>query len=99
MLRDRFQIVGDNLSGHGLSFDLPWLQAAQHRDLVELVEVIYKQGRESALLPFDDRFTLSLAIDALRALAVIVGATPTGDRYRSAADIVARLLADQGADV
>lgn len=63
--------------------------------LVDMIEVVYRQGRESAILPYDDRFDLSCAADALRAIAVIVGATPTGDRYRRAADIIAQQLQQQ----
>lgn len=100
-MRDKFQIVGNNLTGHGLSFDvdLGIHQAAVTADkrtaIVDMANVIYRQGRESALLGYDDRFDLHGAADALRALAVIVGPTPTGDRYRHCADIVARLLQDQ----
>lgn len=100
MTRDKFQIVGDSLTGHGLSFDVGALgvlnvTADQLGEIVDMVNVVYRQGRESVLLGYDDRFDLYAAVDALRALAVIVGLTPTGDRYRRCADIVARLLQAQ----
>jgi len=100
--QDNFQIVGDSLTGHSVSFDvgalgIPRQDAASEklRALVDMANVIYKQGRESALLSYDDRFDLHRAVEALRALAVIVGPTPTGDRYRRCSDVVARLLHDQ----
>jgi hypothetical protein len=99
MTRDKFQIVGDSLTGHALSFDVgtlgvpkQTLDADKLGALVDMANVIYWQGRESALLSYDDRFDLHGAVEALRALAVIVGPTPNGDRYRRCADIVARLL-------
>lgn len=103
MTRDKFQVVGDSLTGHGLSFDVGALgvpkqdvTADKLRALVDMVNVVYRQGRESALLSYDDRYDLHGAVEALRALAVVVGPTPTGDRYRRYADIVARLLQEQG---
>jgi len=100
LTRDKFQIVGDSLTGHGLSFDVgalgvPKQSADKLGALVDMVNVVYRQGRESALLSYDDRFDLHCAVEALRALAVIIGPTPTGDRHRRGADIVARLLQDQ----
>lgn len=102
MTRDTFQIVGESLAGHGLSFDVLVMGVARQDatsdkliGLVEAANVIYKQGRESALLSHDDRFDLHCAVDVLRALAVVVGPTPTGDRYRRCSDILARLLHDQ----
>lgn len=98
MTRDKFQIVGDNLVGRGLSFSVAAFNVSKKEfdaTLIDVVEVVYLQGRASALLSYDDRFDLHGAVDALRALAVIVGPTPTGDRYRRCADIVARLLQDQ----
>ena len=102
MTRDTFQIVGDSLTGHGLSFDAGSLGIPKQDvtvdklgPLVDMVNVVYRQGRESACLSYDDRFDLHCAVEALRALAVIVGPVPTGDRYRRYADIVARLLQDQ----
>ena len=102
MTRDKLQLVGDSLSGHGLAFDIGALgipkqdvSADKLSALVDMVNVIYRQGRESALLSFDDRFDMHGAVEALRALATIVGPTPTGDRYRRCADIIARLLQDQ----
>jgi len=95
MSRDKFQIVGDSLVGRGLSFAVAAFKADLDAALVDVSEVVYRQGRDSALLSYDDRFDLHGAVDALRALAVIVGPTPTGDRYRRCADVVARLLQDQ----
>ena len=102
MTRGVFQIVGDSLSGHGVVFDVAALVTSEKGDpaergkrLAEIVEVAYRQGRDSVILSYDDRFDMHGAVEALRALAVIVGPTPTGDRYRRCADIVARLLQDQ----
>jgi hypothetical protein len=101
--RDTFQVVGDSLSGHGLSFDVaPLVAPAQKIDsaergkrLAEIAETAYRDGRASALLSRDDRFDLHCAVDVLRGLAVVVGPTPTSDRHRRAADILARLLQEQ----
>lgn len=99
MTKDKFQIVGDSLSGRGLSFDLVGLVTtepnARGTRLIEIAEVSYLQGRASALLSWDGRFDLHHAVEALRALAVILGPCPTGDRHRHAADLIARLLQDQ----
>lgn len=105
MTRDKFQVVGHNLSGHGVAFDVAMLVSSETSEkvdptergkrLVEVVEVVYREGRESVLLSCDDRFDLHCAVEALRALAVIVGANWTGDRYRCAADTIARLLETQ----
>ena len=99
---DKFQVLGDQLSGRGLSLDASPLLgavkvAASERDkcLVEIADVIYRQGRSSVLPSWDDRFELHNAVEALRALAVIAGHTPTGDRRRREADILARLLHQQ----
>jgi hypothetical protein len=96
--RDKFQIVGDSLVGRGLSFSVAAFGVSKtdfDTALVDVAEVVYRQGRDSALLAYDDRFDLHFAVDALRALGVIVGPTPTGDRYRRCSDVVARLLQDQ----
>lgn len=102
MTRDTFQVIGDSLSGHGLSFDVATLVASEKIDpversklLAEIVEATYRDGRASALLSWDDRFDLHAAVEVLRAIAVVVGPTPTGDRHRRAADIIGRLLQDQ----
>ncbi len=103
MSQGPFQFVGGSLSGRGLSFDVAVLvtpgpkidPAEQGERLAEIAEVAYRQGRSLALLSWDDRFDLRSAVDGLRALSVIIGQTPTGDRYGSAADILARLLQDQ----
>lgn len=102
MTRGVFQLVGDSLSGHGVAFDVAALVASEKGDpaergkrLAEIVEAAYRQGRDSAILSYDDRFDMHCLVEALRALAVIVGPTPTGDRHRRCADIVARLLQDQ----
>lgn len=101
---DRFQVVGDSLIGRGLSFDVGALGVLGEKStparldaLVDLAEVVYSKGRDSVRLPHDDRFDLFCAVEALRALAVIVGPLATGDRYRRSADIIARLLHDQEA--
>ena len=103
MTRDRFHVVGDGLSGRGLSFDVAALVGAEKIDpaerakrLVEIVEAIYRQGRDSGRLSRDDRFDLHCAVEVLRALAVVVGPIGSGERYRRAADVIARLLQDQG---
>lgn len=102
MTRDRFHVVGDSLIGRGLSFDVAALgmlggkSTPSHLDaLVDLVEVVYRQGYESARLSYDDRFDLHSAVDALRALSVILGPSATGERYRRSADLVARMLHEQ----
>ena len=101
MTRDKFQIVGDSLTGHGLSFDVGVLgvpataSADKFRALVDMANGIYQQGRESALLAYDDRSDMHSAVEALRALSVIVGPAFAGDRYRRCADIIARLLQEQ----
>lgn len=92
-----FQIVGDSLTGHGVAFDVAPLRATGGKldVLVDIANVCYRQGRDSVLVGCDDRFDLSCTVDALRALATIVGPSATGDRYRRSADIIARLLHDQ----
>jgi len=102
-----FQVVGDSLSGRGLSFDVTGLLAVdaaapdareagvRAARIAEIAEVAFRQGRASATLSWDDRFDLGLAVDALRALAVIVGPAPMGDRHRRAADLIAQMLQDQ----
>lgn len=95
----KFQVVGQSLVGRGLSFDVAAFGASKKEvddALSTIAEVAYRQGRDSALLSYDDKFDLSCTVDALRALSVIVGPSPTGDRYRRSADIIARLLQDQG---
>ena len=102
MTRDKFQIVGDSLTGRGLSFAVARFGVSKldfDAALVEVAEVVYRQGRDSAIMSYDDRFDLHGAVEALRALAVIVGPTPTGDRYRRCSDIIARLLHEQEAGV
>lgn len=101
-----FQVVGNNLSGRGLTFNVEILvtanknKAPDPRDarmdrLAEIAESAYREGRASAILSWDDRFDLHGAVDVLRSLAVIVGPIPTGDRHRRMADILARLLQEQ----
>lgn len=96
---DKFQVVGDSLVGRGLAFSVTALGPSRKEletAIVDVVEAVYRQGRDSALLSFDDRYDLHSAVDVLRALAVVVGVgTPTADRYRRCADVVARLLQDQ----
>jgi hypothetical protein len=95
MTRDSFRIVGDSLSGYGVSFDVGWGAKDHATALVDIANVAYRQGRDSARFSYDDRFDLSCAVDALRALGVIVGPIGPGDRYRRCADIIARLLQEQ----
>ena len=104
MTQDKFQIVGDQLVGRGLSFDVVPLVAVGTQGqvdvdrralLVEIVEATYLQGRGSVLPAWDDRFDLSCAVETLRALAVVVGPF-SGDRHRHVADILARMLQEQG---
>jgi hypothetical protein len=107
MTKSPFQVVGDNLSGRGLTFNVSLLiaparkeEASLSRDarmdqLAEIAEIAYREGRSSTILSWDDRFDLHGAIDVLRSLAVIVGPNPTGDRHRRMADILARLLQAQ----
>lgn len=101
-MQDKFTVVGDQLSGRGLTFDVSALVAIKVTDdpesrashLAEICEAIYLQGRASLLPSRDDRFELSLAVEALRALAVVVG-NIAGDRHRRAADSLGRLLQEQ----
>jgi len=98
-----FQIQGLTLTGYGRSFDVTMiigedpdiLVSEQHKQLIEVAEEIYRAGRLSQRLSSDDRFELHAAVDSLRALAVIVGPTPTGDRHRRAADLIGQLLQEQ----
>jgi hypothetical protein len=103
MTGNPFQIIGDNLTGRGLSFDVATLTAPTEKSdrakrgekLAEIAEVVFREGRSSVLLSWDERFDLHGAVDVLRGLAVVVGPTPTGDRHRRMADILARLLQGQ----
>ncbi|HSX22882.1 MAG TPA: hypothetical protein VLE97_08935 [Gaiellaceae bacterium] len=104
MTGEKFQVVGGSLVGRGLSFDVAPFGASDASKkefddaLASVAEVAYRQGRDSVLLPYDDRFDLHCTVEALRALSVIVGPSATGDRYRRSADIIARLLQAQGPD-
>lgn len=96
MTREKFQIAGDRLIGHGLVLDVQTLgipkDSPAHLDaVVDAVETVYRQGRDSLLLSYDDRYLLHGAIETLRGLAVVVGSI-AGDRHRNAADALARLL-------
>lgn len=99
MTQDKFTVAGDQLTGRGLSFDVSALTAAKGKldpeargqRLAEIGEAIYLQGRESILPSWDDRFDLRGAVEALRALAVVVG-LPASERHRRAADVIERLL-------
>jgi hypothetical protein len=102
MTRDKFQIEGDQIVGRGLSFDAAPIVSAQGQvdvdrrtRLVEIAEAIYLHGRAAVLPSWDDRFDLDCTVEALRALAVILGPTAMGDRHRRAADIIARILQEQ----
>lgn len=98
-----FQIVGPQLTGYARAFDVamilsedPEISATDRgKQLTDVAEELYRAGRASAILSSDDRFELHAAIDSLRALSVVVGPTPTGDRHRRAADLLAQLLHDQ----
>lgn len=99
LMQDKLTIVGDQLTGRGVTFDVSLLVPSKGkvdpggmRDrLVEIGEALYLQGRSSILPMWDDRFDLSCAAEALRALAVVMGPT-VGDRHRRAADALERLL-------
>ena len=97
MAQNKFAVTGDQLAGRGLTFDIASLSPARGRDerLVEIGETIYLQGRESAMLSFEDRFDVQFAVEALRALAVIVGPGLAGERHCRAAAALARLLHEQ----
>ena len=97
----KFQIVGSDLVGAGLSFEIaslipeaqPGAVEGRKDVLVNIADVVYREGRSSVLLSYDDRFALHNAVETLRGLAVIVGPI-AGDRHRRASDIIARLLQD-----
>ena len=103
MTSDKFQVVGGQLFGRGLSFDVSALlgqagtdAAERDRCLTEIAEVIFLQGRSSVLPSPDDRFDLYNAAEVLRAMAVVSGHTPTGDRRSREAAVITRLLHQQG---
>ena len=100
MTQDKFNITGDQLVGRGLTFDISGLSSPKERNgrLVEVGEAIYLQGRESVMLSYEDRFDLQGAVEALRALAVVVGGF-TSERYCRAAAAIARLLQEQASVV
>ena len=95
----KFQIVGSDLVGAGLSFEIaslipeaqPGSAEGRKTSLVDIADAVYREGRASVLISCDDRFALHNAVEALRGLAVIVGPF-MGDRHRRASDIIARLL-------
>ena len=96
-MKDKFTIVGDQLQGRGLAFDIgPFVKADPETgtELIAMGEAIYLQGRDSVSLDYNDRFDLDMAAEALRALAVIVGPT-AGHRHQRAADAISRLLQKQ----
>lgn len=97
-MTDKFIVAADQLMGCGLTFDISALTSKKCDDrddrLVEICESIYRQGRESVMLSYDDRFDLQLTVETLRALAVIVGPL-TGERHCRAAAALARLLQEQ----
>lgn len=99
-MQNKFTVTGDQLTGRGLTFDISALRAPKERDdrLVEIAEASYLQGRESCMLLHDDRFDLHTAVEALRALAVIVGPVLAGERYGRAAAALARLLQEQACE-
>lgn len=63
-------------------------------EIINLANILYREGRDAVLPLPDDRFDLYNAIETLRGLAVVVG-TITGERHRQAADAIARLLEKQ----
>lgn len=76
-------------------FGVPARKSAQDRkrekiivQSLEMAETIYLQGRESVMPSYDDRFNLQCAVEALRALAVIVGS----ERHCPAVAVLVRLL-------
>lgn len=102
-MRMTFDVRGGNLVGGRLSFDVTSLLALATTDeartlveqvLVEIAGTCHREGRESVLPMYDDRYELHSAVDVLRGLSVVVGPSPTGDRHRRAADVIARLLVD-----
>lgn len=97
MTQDKFTVTGDQFTGRGLTFDIAPLRSPEELSgrLVEIGEAIYLQGRESAMISFDDRFSLNFAVDALRGLAAIVGPGLAGERHCHAAACLARLLQEQ----
>ena len=99
MTQDKFTVTGagDQLSGRGLTFDISSLRSREEREalLIEIGESSYRQGRESAMLSYDDRFDLHFAVEALRGLAMIVGPGLTAERHNRAAAALARLLQEQ----
>ena len=102
----KFQIVGTNLVGPGLSFEIAALVEPERQAdpaegkkiiidvIVDIANCAYREGRSSVLPSWDDRYDLHNAVETLRALAVIVGSL-AGERHRHAADIIARLLQEQ----
>ena len=98
MTQDKFTIAGDQLTGRGLTFDISVVKDRGDR-LVEMSETIYLQGRESAMLSREERFDVQFAVEALRALAVIVGPGLPGERHCRAAAALARLLHEQASTV
>lgn len=96
-MQDKFSVSGDQLVGRGLTFDISVLSSAKGRadHLAEIGEMIYLQGRASALLSQDDCFDLQFAVEALRGLAVIVGPGLASERYCHAFAALARLLHEQ----
>jgi len=100
-MSDKLTVTGGKLSGRGLTFDVSSLVAGKAGSgdcaerLVEIGEAFYRQGRASLLPSWDDRFELSLAVEALRGLSVIVGPGLAGERHRRAADALGRLLQEQ----
>lgn len=97
----KFEVTGSSLAGAGLSFEVTALVtsdsavAVREALLVDIATTVYREGRSSVLLSYDDRFALHNAVETLRALAVIVGPI-AGDRHRRASDIIAQLLQEQG---
>lgn len=102
MAHDFIRISGDRLTGRGLSVEVfPLLTeqvdiTEQRKALIEVAELIYAQGRGSVLPSLEDRYDLQFAVEALRALATILGSSTAGERNYRAACVLAKLLEEQG---
>ena len=96
-LVDRY-LVGPNLKIEAAMLVEPERQAdpVEGRTLildaiVNIANIAYRAGRKSVLESWDDRAALRDAVDALRALATIVG-PGVSEQHRSAAEVIDRLL-------
>jgi hypothetical protein len=96
----KFQVIGNNLISGRVAFDVAPLLILATTDeakklveqlLVEIAGTCHREGRESVLPMYDDRYELHCAVEILRGLAAVMGPL-TGDRSRRAADTLARML-------